>query len=400
MQLIEQPQHIPSSQTVPEYYLGRKPIMITAFQFDAMNFICFEAQKQISMKYGLTKNKQIAKDDELKLLEIQKYHTIETEKDLFDFLRNQEIKINLNDLSVFTNKYKSNNIGNMYKELEKLQDIKVKVEQFKTDSVSNELKSKTSRFPLITRIDSYKNGEVVLRLEHELIFGWVFEAIPFSRVLIKEQATLSTLYTKHIYALCSEYQGMAEKNNGVAWFEVEFEKFKNLLGLKAPNVSKLKGNYLNKAVKEINEKTIFNIILCKGKKEKGVNYIRFEYEVGEMPDNLSIEEQLLYNKKEAMALERLEKTKEFEEIRNEEAWLKKTISSISDSEVEMVDNINSAKSVLDSIDIKEYNKDLYDKFGDWVRMENYKLVYIYVDESVLTKNAIETLEVIKGFEDE
>ena len=153
-------------------------------------------------------------------------------------------------------------------------------------------------------------------------------------------------------------------------------------------------------MKEINEKTIFNIILCKGKKEKGVNYIRFEYEVGEMPEKLTIEEQIVYNKKETIALERLEKTKEFEEIRNEEAWLKKTISSISDSEVEMIDNINSAKSVLDLMDIKQFNKELYDKFGDWVRMENYKLVHVYGDESVLTKNAIETLEVIKGFEDE
>ena len=392
MEIIEQPQHIPSSQTVPEYFLAGKPIVITPFQFDAMNFICFEAQKQISKKYGLTKTKQIASNDDLKLEEIKKFYEIHTQDDLFNFLRNQEIEINLNDIAIFTNKYKNNNTSNIYKELEKLQDIKVKVNQFKVDSVSSNLKA--SSFHLISRIDSYSNNVVKLKLEHELIFGWIFEAIPFNKVLIKEQATLATLYTKHIYALCSEYQGMGKYNNGIPYFEVEFESFKKLLGLKAPNVSKLKGNYLNKAITEINDKTIFNITMCKGRKEKGINYIRFEYTVDEIPE-MTIENQIIYSKKESIARERLEKAKGFEKIRNEEAWIKKTISSITDEDLEKIENEEEALSKLNSIDIKDYTEKLSLKYGDLIRIDGAYLNYIFTNKR-LTNSAIESLEILEN----
>lgn len=406
MQLIEKPQHIPSSQTVPQYELGGKQIIITPFQYDVMNYICFEAQRQISLKYGLTKNKQISRDDDLKLEEIKKYQKIETQQDLFNFLRNQDIEINLKELSIFTNKYKSSNTSNMMNEIKKLQDIKVVVNQIKLDSVSNELKS--TRFPLISRIDYCKNNTLVLKLEHELIFGWIFEAIPFNRVLIKEQATLSTIYTKHIYALCSEFQKMAETNNGIAWFDVEFEQFKSLLGLKAPNISKLKGNYLNKTIKEINEKTIFNIITCKGKKSKGVNKILFEYTVEERIHELSVEEQIIYAKKEALALARLNIEKEKikmgirNPIDNETSWIKKTIVSISDEEVKINDASTAAKLELDEIDIQVYQKPLARKYGEIVGIHNYLLEYIFKDGSdkIITKNAIETLEVLKELDNE
>ena len=43
------------------------------------------------------------------------------------------------------------------------------------------------------------------------------------------------------------------------------------------------------------------------------------------PPELSPEEREHYNKKKAIALIRLEKSKKFQTIDNEEAWLKKTI---------------------------------------------------------------------------
>jgi plasmid replication initiation protein len=192
---------------------------------------------------------------------------------------------------------------------------------------------------------------------------------------------------------------MGKYNNGIPYFEVEFESFKKLLGLKAPNVSKLKGNYLNKAIKEINDKTIFTITMCKGRKEKGVNYIRFEFEVDEIPE-MTIEEQITYSKKESIARERLEKAKGFEKIRNEEAWLKKTISSITDEELEKLENMKKSKELLDEVDLSIFNDDLYNLYGDWVKLENYRLVSLFDDTNVLTNNAIETLEVLRGFDDE
>lgn len=385
---IEQVQHIPSSQTTPTYEVLGKQVMITPFQFDAMQFICSQAQKQISLEYGLTANKQIAKSDELKLAKIEETIKIDSPEDLFNFLRNQVIKIDLNEVAMFTKKYKSSNKTNMLKEIYKLQDVKAVVNQVKMDDGSRDMK--TTRFPLISRIEhTAKSNTIEIRLEHEMIYGWVFNVVPFSRVIIQHQTYLSTMYSKQIYSLCAEYQNLGK-------FSMEFDKFKNLLQLKAPNLSQLKGNYLNRAVKEINEYTEFNINKIYGQKVKGVTTIYFEFTKQEVQDQLSIEETTLINKKEAEALIRLEKAKEYQDIKNEEAWLKKTVNSITDEFIETQDLIKESKIALDEINIKDFADRLERVYLDFVGMKDYKLVYIF-DESKppITNNALETYRVLE-----
>ena len=386
-------QHIPSSQTVPKYELLGKQTMITPFQYDVMNFICFEAQKQISMRYGLTETKQIAKSDELKLAKIEEKHTIETQEDLFNFLRNQVIKIDMNEVTTYTDKYKTTNRANMLKEIYKLQDIKAVVNQVKDDDGRRQMN--TSRFPLITRIEhSSKSNILEIRLEHELIYGWVFNVIPFSKVLIKHQTYLSTMYAKQIYALCSEYQGLGR-------FSMEFNKLLNLLQLTVPNLSKLKGNYLNRAVKEINAYTNFNITKIYGKKTKGITDVHFEFTVEEVIEDDITDASMMENKKRTIALIRLEQSKQFQTIKNEEAWLKKTIDSITDEFIEQQEHIEEAKLVLDELDFTLFGELLMTEYNDMIGIKDYKLYYIF-DETkpAITNNAKETYDVLLALEND
>lgn len=380
---INQLQHIPSSQTVPKYELLGKQTMITPFQYDVMNFICSEAQRQISIKYGLTTTTKIAQSDELKVKQIEKHIPIKTQQDLFNFLRNQVIRIDVNEVVTYTEKYKNTNKSNMLKEIYKLQDIKAVVNQVKDDDGRKQMN--TSRFPLITRIEHDNKSNIIeVRLEHELIFGWVFQVLPFNRVLIKQQTYLTTMYAKQIYALCSDYRNLGK-------FSMEFEKLKNLLQLKAPNLSQLKGNFLNRAVKEINDKTDFNITNLYGKKADGVTHVHFEFTVEEVKEEKLSHMEI---KKRTIALIRLEQTKQFQTIKNEEAWLKKTISSITDEFIEQQEQIEEAKPLIDAIDIKDYGERLMIKYGDIVGIKDYKLYYVFEDK-LITDNALETYRVLE-----
>ena len=380
---INQLQHIPSSQTVPKYELLGKQTMITPFQYDVMNFICSEAQRQISIKYGLTATKKIAQSDELKVKQIEKHTPMETQQDLFNFLRNQVIRIDVNEVVTYTEKYKNTNKSNMLKEIYKLQDIKAVVNQVKDDDGRKQMN--TSRFPLITRIEHDNKSNIIeVRLEHELIFGWIFQVLPFNRVLIKQQTYLTTMYAKQIYALCSDYRNLGK-------FSMEFEKLKNLLQLKAPNLSQLKGNFLNRAIKEINDKTDFNITNLYGKKSDGVTHVHFEFTIEEVKEEKLSHMEI---KKRTIALIRLEQTKQFQTIKNEEAWLKKTISSITDEFIEQQEQIEEAKPLIDAIDIKDYGERLMIKYGDIVGIKDYKLYYVFEDK-LITDNALETYRVLE-----
>ena len=280
---------VPSSQIVPKYDVGGKQMMITPFQHDAMNFICFEAQRQISTKYKLTETKEISRSDDLKIEQIKKFVTIDSEQDVYNFLRNQIITIELDELISFTQKYKSHNRTEMSKALEKLQDIKVTVNQLRPDSLSKKVEK--SRFPLITRITRITNSKKIeVRLEHELLLGWIFEAIPFNKMILKMQTYLTTMYTKTLYAILSD-------NAYRKTYETDFESLKTILFIDAPNFSKLKGNYLNKSIKEINEKTDITINNISSVKSKGITTITFDFIKEEMESiELSVEDQILMNK--------------------------------------------------------------------------------------------------------
>ena len=117
----------PSSQISTTYMLNNKPHVITPFQFDAMNFICYQARKQISEKYNLTKkgNHPINTSNKLKIEQIEQINgVINIEDDLFTMLRSELIQIDIAELSEFTGKYKNNHKKDLIKAIEILKSIR------------------------------------------------------------------------------------------------------------------------------------------------------------------------------------------------------------------------------------------------------------------------------------
>jgi hypothetical protein len=111
------------------------------------------------------------------------------------------------------------------------------------------------------------------------------------------------------------------------------------------------------------------------------------------PPELSPEEQIKYKKKKAIALIRLEQSKKFQTITNEEAWIKKTIESITDGYLEEQKVIEDCKESLNEIEIKKYGVLLMEKYNDVVGMKDYKLFYVFTDKFI-TNNAKETFDVL------
>ena len=172
-----------------------------------------------------------------------------------------------------------------------------------------------------------------------------------------------------------------------------------------------RANILEKAVAEINEKSDIAVSFepIKNRPLNGrlqVTQIKFimqpqpnsrltELGLINRPKEIPIEEQILYNKKKAIALIRLDQSKQFQQINNEEAWLKKTIASITDEFIETQDLIDEAKPIIDSVDINEYSVELQEKYGDYVGLKDYKLYYVF-DETKpnITNTAKETFDVL------
>lgn len=245
--------HKPSSQITCLYELNKKPCTITPTQHDSMNYICYTAREQIfkNDKDLIDKLGSSSEEDfEIALKQ----------------LRGTKIKIDLKQLVTFIDKFESR-VKDVYHLIKELEDIKVTVGHFKKDNIMVE-----SRFSLISRTDRITNSNTIsVYLEPELILGWMFNAKPFAKMYLKIQTHLKRTYTKILYEICKDYTNLG-------YVTKEFELWKQVLHLECPNVSKLKGNYLNKSVEDINAFTDIKITKISGKKEKGVNYMTVEFE--------------------------------------------------------------------------------------------------------------------------
>ena len=171
-------------------------------------------------------------------------------------------------------------------------------------------------------------------------------------------------------------------------------------------------NIIKKAVKEINEKSDIYVSYepikerINGKRLQ-VTKIKFDIdkqnnerleELGLLKtkhSDISMDEQILYNKKLVIAKDRLEKAKQFQSINNEEAWLEKTINSITDKELEKIEEEEIALSKLKDIDIKDYTEKLSLKYGDLIGLDEAYLNYVFTNKRITT-SAVETLEVLEN----
>jgi len=367
--------HKPSSQITCIYESKGKTCTITPTQHDSMNYICYSAREQ------LCKNN-------IELLERLTNENDETFEAAFAQLRGTPFKLDLRELTTFIDKFETNT-KTVYQLLKDLEDIKVTVGHFKKDSIMVE-----HRFHLLSRTERVTNSNIIkIYLEPELVLGWVFNAKPFAKMFLKIQTTLKTTYTRILYEICKDYLNLGSVTK-------DYELWKQVLHLSAPNISQLKGNYLNKSVVDINANTDIKITNIFGKKEKGINYMTVEFEkqseerLKELGLNQPSIVSLPFYNKSKTKLDSLIKTGY--KVVDEEMWI--------ETDIKKNEERYAVETKLDEWEKRQSEEFKMNFFQDLafhlgcdddhaVYIKEYRLVGVFSQDS-FTKNAIETMEKI------
>jgi len=310
----------------------------------------------------------------------------------------------LNDFNNMLQKYNNNQYGEIIEQLDSLSDIKIIINSIGKNKDIDEMI--ITRFIQEIRVSKHRKTEkkkIKLAISNTIIKRFIDVKKYFSKMFLTIQFSMKSKYSKLLYELLKDYEGINTK-------QFELNVLMDLINVSEDSQrvwSIFNQNILKKAVKEINEKSDIKVSYepIKERPDNGrlqVTKIKFIIEeqqcalIDSQEPEMSIEEQLLYNKKRAIAEERLEKAKQFQEINNEEAWIKKTIKSITDDYVELQDLIEESKEVLDNTDLSKFNDLLLIKYGDLVGMVDYKLCYVFDDtQAPLTSNAYETYLVLE-----
>lgn len=369
---------------------GYEHYTLSPIQHDAMNYMCYIAREQIHKRFKV----------------VETIEGFSSEDELFEFLEVQHFEINLKELSNFTGKYKHKQDKNELSSiLDALCAVQVKVGIFKQDSTLGEIHA-VKTMSLLRNYTRVTNSTIAdFQLEPEILLGWIHKTKPFAKLYLKIQTKLKLTYSKILYENCKDYERLKKP------LTKGFDDWIRVLGIdrtksNTGTPSQLKSAYLNKAIKEINAYTDIFIDSIVGKKEKGkmVMTIGFHTQKCDLIEDddsgLSIDEQIMKSKKLSIAHERLNKSKQYQTITNEAAWLKKTVESITDEYVKQLDMIEEAKLVLDDFDIKPFMDKLINKYNDFIGLKDYKLIYLF-DETKgdITKNALETYNILETLAD-
>jgi len=366
--------HKPSSQISGLYTLSGKPFSLQPFQHDVMNYFCYIAREQI-----------LIQNDMDKMLK-----TINSEDELFDFLRVQKIEIDLKKMIAFTKKYKTiENRKNMIDVINQLSEISITVGQFKSDDLMI-----TDKFSLISRIKRITNSNsITIWLEPELILGWIFNPKPFAKLYLKIQVLLTKTYTKMLYEICKDYIKLGKVTKHI-------ELWKQVLQLKGNNVSRLKCNYLNKSIIEINEKTDIKITDISGKKINGITMMTVEFEKqskNRLQELGLIEEDIITHKFYNKSKSKMDKLiKKGYKVIDEDMWIQTDIKKNEDryeSEIR-IDKWLHETTNNDQNELFEILAQSIEHCDDpIVTIEDYKIIGVFSKDS-FTSNPAETIKLL------
>ena len=380
--------HKPSAMITAEYKTpiikrgrikGYEHYSLTPFQHDAMNYMCYKAREQINKTINVA----------------EKIMSFESSEELFKFLEVQHFDLKLSELTLFSNKYTykqdRTEVSNI---LDSLQAVHVKVGLFKQDKILGEIHS-TKTMSLLrnyTRITNSNN--VTFQLEPEILLGWIHKTKPFAKLYLKIQTLLKLSYSKILYEVCKDYEKQKIVNK-------PFHDWLKVLGFKetltaAKTVSQLKQTYLNKAIKEINEKTDIFINDIYGKKKNGDVSMIVEFETQscsliENDEEESITSLPFYNKSKSK-LDKL--VKNGYNVVDEEMWIKTDIKKNEkryDAEVR-IDKWLKETDKDDRNDVYKILAELLDDCEDpMVIIEDYTIRGLFSKDN-FTKNPTETIE--------
>jgi len=253
--------HKPSALITAEYKTpitvrgrikGYEHYTLTPIQHDAMNYMCYKAREQIHRSIDVEKTLK----------------SFDSEDELFKFLEVQKFDLDLNELSLFAEKYTfKQDKKELSSILDSLRAVQVKVGIFKQDKVLGKIHAiKTmSLLRNYTRITN--SNKATFQLEPEILMGWIYKTTPFSKMFLKVQTKLKLTYSKILYEICKDYQNqkIIVKPFNEWLIVLGFDRTK----VATKTVGQLKQAYLNKAIKEINTNTDIFITSIEGKKFEG-----------------------------------------------------------------------------------------------------------------------------------
>ena len=238
--------HKPSGQISSKLTKNGLLHQLTPTQFDTINYMCYKAREQMHLNFDGVEG-------------IKKITDSMQEKEIFNFLSNQEFNLNLKELSDFTENYTNpKDRTRLSQSIKELKEITVEMGLFKKHDLMVE-----STFSLLRRYDRTTNSlDITFKLEPEILIGWVFNTTPYSKLFLKIQTKLKNTYSKILYEICKDYENLKEVKKPLKlWCYI--------LGIESKSsnyVSTLKRDYIIKSIKEINEHTdIFIDVVCSEK---------------------------------------------------------------------------------------------------------------------------------------
>ena len=246
----------PSALSSVVFYKNKKLYLLSPLQQDIINFIYFTAYEQF--KYKVPNSNQ-----EYNINFYKDFNTMcdDTINEILDGL---EFKLGVANIAQFSGKCMSrSNFPKIYEELNDLKSVQIESGFFKGD-----IENLNDKFILFTELNKIPGSSIYsFKLSTELL---AFLLLPikhkmYYKIDLKETTKLNTVISKKLYEVLKDYSSFGK-------VEKQLDTFKYVLGIdpgieRTKSFSGLKSGYLNKAIKEINEKTDLEIFDIKSIKK-------------------------------------------------------------------------------------------------------------------------------------
>lgn len=261
-------------------------------------------------------------------------------------------------------------------------------------------KNKADGIEEIKLVKSYSINKATINIEFNksflekyIVYGSQFMAVDLNN-LIK----LRGEKTKLLYLILKDYSNLPKgKNLTVADLMLIF------------GCQEIKENIIKKYVEKINALNDIKVNLdVVGPAGEKIYKFKFEKEEVKSDKSNSNDDNPLSDFSEDTqnkAYERMKKEQaDGTVVKKEIPYLLKTCKSIVEEEKykeEQANKYQEEKLILDDINIKDFMDMLHDKYGDYVSIKDYKLVYLYDEKGnkpLITNNALETLEILEALE--
>jgi len=373
-------------------------------QHDSMNFLCYQARKQIQSNHNFEKI----------IDEFKKESKEEGTEKLMDFLQLQKFKLNIKDLiSFMTNYQNTSDKKYLFEHLRNLNITQVEIGLFKQDKIMGEVYAKKT-MSLLRNFTRIKNSNsFTYQLEPEILLNyWIDNPTPFTKLYLSIQTKLKLTYSKILYEICKDYEKLDELTK-------PFDDWLRALGFEEKENTKTPGRlkkfFLNKAIKEINRETDIFIDEIKGIKKDGKTSMTIYFHNQECDlikqfkePELSIEEQIFLNKKKFIARQKLDKILNSEygqKIKDEDKWIEADIKKFKEKYESMI-NLDEWQSDMAKKSV-DFRREYYIQLGKYLDKSmvgydktQYRLTDMFDPSTIYTYDPIQTFNTILEFVNE